>query len=51
MARPGLDADDALDQRSLKGVDSLLDASFFGDEVVELFADDCGCDENVVDGR
>lgn len=49
MARPGLDADDALNEGSLEGVDSLLNASFFGDEIVELFAHDCRGDEDFVD--
>lgn len=49
MAGPGLDADDALDEGSLESVDSLLNASFFRNEVVELFANDCRGDEDFVD--
>lgn len=51
MAGPGLDADYTLDEGSLESVDSLLDASFFGDEVVELLSCDCRSYEDVVDWR
>lgn len=49
MAGPGLNTDDAFDEGSLESVYSLLNASFFGDEVVELFAHDCRGDEDFVD--
>jgi flagellar biosynthesis regulator FlaF len=50
MTRPGIDADNAFNEGSLESIESLLDATFFGNKVVELFAHDCGRDENVVDG-
>lgn len=49
MSRPGLHTDNAFDQGTLQGVNGLLDAGFFGDEIVELFSDDSGSDEDFVD--
>lgn len=51
MPRPRINADDAPDQRGLQRIEGMLEAVFLGDEVVELLADDCGCHEDLVDGR
>jgi hypothetical protein len=50
MTRPSIDADNTFNEGSLESIESLLNAAFFGDKVVELFANDCGRDKNVVDG-
>lgn len=50
MSRPRLNSNNTLDKRNLQCVDSLLDPRFLGDEVVELFSDDGGGNEDFVDG-
>lgn len=49
MPRPRLNPNNALDKRNLQRVDSLLDPRFLGDEVVKLFSDNGGGDEDFVD--
>lgn len=51
MPRPRLHPNHTLNKRNLQRVDRLLDPCFLGDEVVELFSDDSGGDEDFVDGR
>lgn len=50
MPRPRLNSNNTLNERNLQRVDSLLDPRFLGDEIVELFSDDGGGDEDFVDG-
>lgn len=50
MSRPSLHANNSFNQGTLQCINSLLDPGLFGDEIVELFADDGGGDEDFVDG-
>lgn len=50
MLRPRIHAHPALDESNLQRIQRTLDPALLGNEVVELFPDDGGRDEDVVDG-